>query len=123
MAANVSVEDQGEYLLVKQLRGGCKEDCIACIGDVYDAAARLEKRKVLVDSTAIPEPFPTMATYEIGECLANRDTKYPIQLAIVFLHTAVLPDRFFQNIAMNRGARMRMFVEDFDAAVSWLTDE
>lgn len=121
MADRFSVEDKGEYLLITLPRCQREGDYFACVDDVYDTAARLKKTKVLVDFTATPEPLPTMSVYSVAQHLLKRNMEYRIQMAIVFLHSAVLPDRFFQNVAQNRGARMRMFVEDFNAALSWLT--
>ena len=73
-------------------------------------------RRVLVDATALTDPLPTADQYQMGVETA-RALDGRIKLAIVGQPEHA--DPFFETVARNRGANLRVFADEVDAVV-WL---
>jgi hypothetical protein len=84
---------------------------------VPDAARNSGTGKVLVDGRTAEGSFSTMQQYEYGSMLAKHFKG--IQVAIVVQKSLRDPTQFGETVALNRGAKVRVFT-DLEAAKSWL---
>ena len=75
-------------------------------------------RRVFCDETALGYQLGTFDTYELGKFFSSN---VPAVMKVAIVHN---PDfssdaRFYENVVVNRGGKLRMFT-DADAAMSWL---
>lgn len=93
------------------------------LADLYDLFVRVkeesEKRgdkKVILDVTGVAGAVPVMDMHMLGEH-CSRVWKLPFRIAIVSPEWGV--NRFFENVAWNRGIRLAV-VPDEASAMKWL---
>jgi hypothetical protein len=72
--------------------------------------------RVLCDATAVPAPVGTSEKYEIGAELARAADRRMIMAVVA---RAELIDYFFETVARNRGASVRVFTHEATAR-QWL---
>lgn len=115
---NLSVIDCDRYLLF-EFSGPF--DVIAgkqVVDEMLKACAEYGRNKCVLDCRAMTGPMPLMARFEVIE-YGQRLRGKVAQLAMVGLPGTMLPDRFVENVAVNRGVNLRLF-SDLDEAVAWL---
>ena len=74
--------------------------------------------KIFVDIRNIKGPIPTMSRFELAEFLASEQT-VPVRMAVLESQVQVPNDRFFENVAVNRGAIVKVSTE-LGEAFEWL---
>ena len=78
------------------------------------AIARLNR--ILVDAFAVSPPDTEMQRFEFGEDLAKI---FRLQFKVAILYKPEFTNRFAEDTAINRGARVRVFGDEA-AALEWL---
>ena len=84
---------------------------------VPDAARDAGAEKVLVDGRGAEGSFSTMQQFEAGAMLAKHFKG--LQVAIVVQESLRDPSQFGETVAVNRGAKVRVFTDEAEAQ-SWL---
>ena len=115
----LSIEDTGTHLEAECPPYCSLKDCAVCISEIFTTARRLNRPRILINFTATKVQIPISELYALGQHVAEEGRGH-IKLAVVASAQAVTPDRFFQTVAQNRGLNVRVFVDDFDSALSWL---
>jgi hypothetical protein len=77
--------------------------------------------KIFIDIRKIEGPIPNMARFELARLLAAGLTT-SIRLAVLESAGQVPDDKFFENVAVNRGAMVKV-TTDLEEAVEWLEIE
>ena len=118
MSASIDVLSKGTYILVTYVGDFTRAEARRCI-DVCTTScldhglmsAMLDVRQMTGDMTVM-DRFHT-ALYGI------KLRKEKIKTAMLADDRIVLPDKFFESVARNRGIRIRVFTDE-DQAVAWL---
>jgi sensor c-di-GMP phosphodiesterase-like protein len=63
---------------------------------------------------------PVPDIYDLGETMMSMRGVSTLRIALVSSHESIYPDRFFETVVKNRGMGLQVFIDDFEAAVSWL---
>ncbi|MGB8248066.1 MAG: hypothetical protein WCE98_08665 [Chlorobium sp.] len=87
---------------------------------VIEACLRSGATRVLCDETGIEYRLGTVDTYEAGKFLASHVPR-AVRIAIVCNPAFVADARFFENVVVNRGLILRMFI-DPESAGRWLME-
>jgi hypothetical protein len=91
-----------------------------------DNALLYTKRKILIDITAITGSIPFLDRFEFSEFLSQYKAKYSLKkigkIAVAGQEPIVDKGRFGENVAVNRGANVRVFT-DIKEALIWLKEE
>ena len=84
---------------------------------IRDEARRSEHSRILIDAFALPAPPADMDRFWIGEALAQIFGGGDFKITI--LYPSELINKFAENTAVNRGARL-LVIGDEEAALRWL---
>ena len=76
--------------------------------------------KILIDARGITTQISTMARFEFGSYLAKQ-RPHQIKIAFVGHKDAVWPDRFMENVSVNRAVKAKVVTEIKDA-IDWLAE-
>jgi len=117
---DVKIEPQPDHLYAvgsgsfdhAQLEGVLKE--------IFVAASTHGLRKILIDIRTVVGPISALARYEAGETAAKLQRE-PIRLVVLGSETHLWPDRFFENVANNRGVKT-FVTTDMAEALRWLRE-
>lgn len=116
----ITIEDRDDYLAVVLPAYRHRDHFLECIAEGLAAAMQHPRGHVLVDNTATKRRLSVSDVYDLGRMLAEQSGALRLRIALVSARESVYPDRFFETVAANRGLSIRLFVEDFDAAIEWL---
>ena len=118
MANSLSIVDQGEYLLA-EFSGDFSVDAgKQCIDAMTNASIEKHQSKVLLDCRKISGNMPIIDRFEVA-AYAAKTRKMIAKLAMLNRPDVILPDNFVENVAVNRGANVKVFT-DLENAVHWL---
>ena len=84
---------------------------------VRELAERHGVTRVLLDTTAVPQPIPDMERYTLAMAAVENWRG----LKVAGIDSTEPPEGFFENVAVNRGARVRVFGSETQA-LEWLLD-
>src|SRR5512140_2116980 len=115
MASSVTIVDQGEYLQAEFLGDFSVEAGKQCIDAMTKASRETQKSKVLLDCRQIRGEMPIGERFEVAAYAATTRTAIA-KLALLNRPEVVLADNFVENVAVNRGANVKVFT-DFETAV------
>jgi hypothetical protein len=118
MANSLRIIDQGEYLLAEFSGDFSVEAGKQCIDAMTNASLEKHKSKVLLDCRKISGHMPVIDRFEVAAYAATT-RKVIARLAMLNRPDVILPDNFVENVAVNRGANVKVFT-DFENAVRWL---
>jgi hypothetical protein len=76
--------------------------------------------KILIDARGITTEISTIARFEFGSHLVAQNP-YQTSIAIVGNEDAVWPDRFLENVLVNRGVDVKV-VTEIKEALKWLAE-
>lgn len=76
--------------------------------------------KILIDARGITTEISATARFEFGSHLAEQNP-YQIMIAIVGNEDAVWPDRFLENVLVNRAVNAKV-VTEIKEALKWLAE-
>ena len=88
---------------------------------VFQSAQSQSFSRILVDIRNMAGPIPTMARFEMARFLAT-EQKAVLRVAVLKLPEQVPDDRFFENVAGNRGLSAKV-TTDLEIAFEWLKIE
>lgn len=113
----VEIAVEGQILRVRAAGRYKLIHSMSLIRSVREQADRHGVTQVLLDTTAIPQPIPDMERYTLA--VEAVDAWRGLKVAGIDLTES--PDRFLENVAVNRGARFRVFNSETQA-LEWLRD-
>jgi hypothetical protein len=117
MQAFKSVIDEEDGYLRLTLSGpSSRGGFIRALTDVIAAAKSRQIWRVLCDATAVPHPVSTSEKYEVGAELARTADR---RMVFAVVARSEMIDHFFETVARNRGASVRVFVNEA-TALQWL---
>jgi len=118
MSTNLTISDRGEYLLTEFFGAFSIEEGKRCIDAMAAAARESGRKRAMIDCRRMKGDLPIAARFEVAEYSATtRDVISKI--ALISRPDIALPDRFVENVAVNRGVNLRTFV-DVGEAERWL---
>ena len=91
------------------------------IRQVFQSAQSQSLSRVLVDIRNMEGSIPTMARFEMARFLAT-EQKAVLRVAVLKLPEQVPDDKFFENVAGNRGLSAKV-TTDLEIALEWLDIE
>ena len=116
------IEKREGYLEAVCPRYCCQEACANCIHRMFDALQSGNCSRLLIDYTATTDRIPVLDLYQLGCEVARLNKQKPSKVAVVAAREATYPDRFFETVVNNRSVHLRVFVDDFDEARTWLLE-
>jgi hypothetical protein len=118
MRQEIQVRSAEGYLHVVVAGAFELEEARTCIQRLLDACLESRIWNVLVDIRDVARPIPAMARYGLAEFMAAGQEE-PLRMAILTSDRHLPEDRFFEDVAVNRGLDMKAFV-DRGESVAWL---
>jgi len=85
---------------------------------VFQSTQSQSLSRILVDIRNMAGPIPTMARFEMARFLAT-EQKAVLRVAVLKLPEQVPDDKFFENVAGNRGIPVKV-TTDLEKALDWL---
>jgi hypothetical protein len=118
---NLKTEKKNDVLWVTATGPRSLETILAMSKDILAACEEEKVTKVLIDVRELEGRLSTMEAYAIPEQYfpKMRDRSVITRAALVDLKEFEHSDRFFENVAANRGFSLLIF-SDPDEAVEWL---
>ena len=119
----MSIEYQADvrenYVYIHCQRTYKDTDLLALFDEVLQIPGRSDREVVLVDVQDIGGDHPTtMERYKMGVFIADHNY-LGVCIVVVGKEPYVDPRRFGETVAVNRGARGKVFT-DIDEAVAWI---
>jgi hypothetical protein len=111
------LEAREKYLFVKMEGPFSLQDALSLFDHVEVEAVRFQRPLILFDVREVTGEIRILARFQIAEDLAQRSFR---RLAMVVRSDQLLPDRFMQTAARNRGLIAQPFTE-FSEAETWLS--
>ena len=118
MPQPIQIEPKGGYLHVEVSGVFDQAKARRFIREILNACQRHELWKIFVDIRKIKGPIPNIARFNLAEFLAAEQT-VRIQRAVLKSEGQVPDDRFFENVAVNRGVMVKVST-DLKEVVKWL---
>jgi hypothetical protein len=116
MSLSVSFENHSDYFSVRLSGSIDPNEVTRVLDEVKNEADRNGQRRVFVDMRGVALPTGDMFRYIAGEHIAKVMSP-PYKL--VLLGDTRTINRFAENVAVNRGADLKVFDDD-KAALQWL---
>ena len=92
---------------------------------LLDIASQIEQSgqyKILVDTREAKTVLTTVAIFELAKTLTAHHSIRRNKIALLTLMSQAKQARFFEDVAVNRGVRVKSFT-DFDEAIAWLVTQ
>jgi len=115
----VSIIDKGAYLLVEFLGEFSVEAGKQCVDKMAEACEKHRRLEVLLDCRRMTGNMSVFDRFQVAEYGATKRRQIP-RLAILNREDVVLPDKFVENVSVNRGFVVKIFT-DLDEAELWLS--
>jgi hypothetical protein len=122
MSVDVAIDPRPSYLYAEVSGTFDLAAAVDAFREVLDAAARHGLDRILVDVRPLGGDMSTMERFGIAEAVAAeiaRRSMFAVVMAIVGNPPMVDSTRFGEDVAVNRGAKIRA-VTDVDEAFQWL---
>ena len=119
---DVKTEARSHYLYVHfsgEYKGVIPEK--GQILSIEEACQQHHVARMVMDIRELVGEFETMTRYWLGTSFADAFAGRPVRTAVVGNTKQVDTRPFFETVATNRGANVKVFT-DFDAAVEWLME-
>ena len=120
MPQTIHIEPQKGYLFVEVSGKFDENNSRDFILQIIKSSYEYNTFKVLVDIRDIKGPISTFSRFSLAEFIVNQRTSPPIQMAVVESPGQLDNPRFFENVAVNRGSRLKVFTTSANEAVEWL---
>ena len=92
----------------------------SAVDAMVNACIKANCTKALFDCRPMTGDLSTMDRFDIAE-YGSSAIERAIKIAMLGRDDQLLPDKFFENVAVNRGLALRLFY-DIDEAISWLKE-
>ena len=121
MSFELSTEKKGDVLWVTATGARSLQTVLAMAKDILAACVENKVKKVLTDVRALEGRLGVLDGYEIVKkhFPKMKDPSVISQIAIVDLKEFSGSFKFFEDVAVNRGFRVRIF-SDIEEAIDWL---
>jgi hypothetical protein len=110
------ISEEDGYLCLTLSGPSSRGGLVRALADVIAAMKSRQIWRVLCDATAVPHPVSTSEKYEAGTELARTADR---RMIFAVVARSELIDHFFETVARNRGASVRVFVNE-TTALQWL---
>ena len=118
MSIFIEYKTTSDFLLVTFNGLWTKDDMETSVKEIGIEAEKLKAKRILLNLRDLSSPLSEMNRFYAGELLASVLGKYKIA---GFAQTEKI-NRFGENVAVNRGARFKMFANEPDA-IDWLISD
>lgn len=126
MAIEIEFAPAGQYLNARLSGEFSMPGATAALADIFAEYAGISLRGVLIDLRELRGVPATMDRYKVSMLYAEHARKMALaqpgrhlRLAAVGHEPLIDPQRFGEDVAVNRGVNLRVFT-DFGAARAWL---
>ena len=116
MAIKLSFQKKDLYLTAQISGKWESSDLRKAFESIKEIAENTGYTRILVDAFDVSRPEKEFQRYVLGEDLADL---FPVRFMIAILYKPELTNRFAENTAVNRGARVRVCDNETDA-LEWL---
>ncbi len=110
----------GEYVLVRHEIEAIRKEFEEALSNVKRMLDEHRWKKLLIDMRGIESRLGVAEVYYSMESIA-KELRY-IKIGIVFPPEREEEGNFAENVAINRGVKLKSFV-DYEQAEAWLTNE
>ena len=118
MSENLEVVRKGDYLHLTISGDFSPAGAKHAVDVLADRCSQEQCYKVLFDCRSVLGEMPGPDRYELAQYGA-RVLGPRIKSAMLAREDQISPDRFFENVAVNRGLTLKVF-SDLPAAIEWL---
>lgn len=118
MTYRLDILRRGDYLHIKFTGPFSLAAAKSSVDAMFDACAAEDCSKVLFDCRAMTGEISTMNRFEIAQ-YGSMSLTHVGKIAMLGREDQILPDKFFENVAVNRGQNLKVF-SDEDKAFEWL---
>lgn len=119
MAIKLSFQKKDLYLAAKISGRWETLDLRKTFESIREVAENTGFSRILVDAFEISRPEREFQRYVLGEDLADL---FPMRFMVAILYNPEFTNRFAENTAVNRGARVRV-CDDEAEALEWLLED
>ena len=119
MPQTMHIKQQKGYLYVEVSGSFDERKAYEFIRQILKSTDQYRIFKVLVDIRDINGPISTTSRFSLAKFLATQRTPH-MQMAVVESPGQVEEQRFFENVAVNRGSLVKVFTTSTDEALKWL---
>jgi hypothetical protein len=118
-SSELTIRQEAGYLHVRLPPYTDLKTYAACFETIAKACEDQGCTTLLVDVRETTAPIPVMDLYELGHHASRLAAGKPFRIALVNRPEASYPDKFFENVARNRGIDVTTFHTIADAE-AWL---
>ena len=121
MSASIDVLSKGTYIQVTYVGDFTRAEARRCIDVCTTSCLDHGLMRVLLDVRQMTGDMTVMDRFQTA-LYGIKLRKHKIKTAMLANDRIVLPDRFFESVARNRGIRIRVFTDE-DQALAWLEED
>ena len=114
MPQHIQIEPKDEYLHVEVSGAFDSVNAKEFIRQIFDACRQHDLSKIFVDIRKVEGPISTMARFELAGFFAAEHAT-SVRMVVLESREQVPDDRFFETVAGNRGASVKV-VRDIEEA-------
>ncbi|MGD8329153.1 MAG: hypothetical protein PVJ49_06925 [Acidobacteriota bacterium] len=118
MASDIGIERVDDYLQITYTGPFSLEGARRTVDAMVSACARERLAKVLLDCRSMTGGLSVISRFDMAQYGAST-IPHSIRVAVLGRPDQMLPDRFFENAARNRGLMVTLFTA-IDEAIEWL---
>lgn len=115
-----SIQAADRYLIVRGHGNFDPTRAISLFKEVVEASVRFNRPRVMIDFVAVEGDIAVLTLYEMGVKVSQLGVALT-HLALVERPERILPDRFWQNVARNRGLNVLVCANEAEAAAFLVT--
>jgi len=120
MASEIRVEKVDDYLRVTYTGPFRLEEARRTVDAMVTGCARERCERVLLDCREMTGDMSVINRFDVAQ-YGSLTIPRSVRIALLGRPDQILPDRFFENAARNRGVKVTVFTEGSDA-VAWLAE-
>ena len=118
LTMQLKIESRPDHLLAVVTGTFDKSQLSDHLKEIFTASARQGLRKILIDIRNLEGEIDLLARFDAGQLVADLQQE-PVRLTILGTQEQLWPDRFFENVANNRGVRTKVSIDGAEA-LAWL---
>ena len=120
MVDNLQITPEGSYIYCDYTGDFSVDTGMACIDALVDACVQHKCFKALFDCSHMIGEMGIFQRFQVIQ-YAEKTRDIALKTAILGREDQVLPDKFAETVAMNRGINLRVFT-DLEEAKNWLAE-
>lgn len=122
MVGSIAFEQKERYLVAHIPTFESIGEGKALVDQIVEECVQTACFRVLVDARSLRKRFSVTGYYELGTYAVRTARPHSIKVASVAPSQVASPDRFFEDLCVNRGLRYEWFLNGGEA-VDWLLDK